>query len=99
MSGVTTQQLWFTAPQQVMVREQGLPAPAAVQVLVKVRCSAVSAGTELLVYRGQLPADGKLDTSIVALQNNTRFPLQYGYACVGDVVQTGAGVDAQWRNR
>jgi 2-desacetyl-2-hydroxyethyl bacteriochlorophyllide A dehydrogenase len=76
-----------------------LPAPDAGQLLVKVHCSAISAGTELLVYRGQLPADSQLDTSIPALQGSSAFPLQYGYACVGDVIQLGAGVDPRWLNR
>lgn len=49
---VVARQLWFTAPGQVEVRSQTLPPPAAGEILVQTLCSAISAGTELLVYRG-----------------------------------------------
>ncbi len=95
---VLAQQLWFTAPQQVEVREQQLSAPTAGEVLVQTLCSAISAGTELLVYRGQLPADISLDATLVNLQQSTAYPLQYGYASVGRVVALGREVDASWRD-
>ncbi len=95
---VLAQQLWFTAPQQVEVREQQLSVPAAGEVLVQTLCSAISAGTELLVYRGQLPADISLDAALVNLQQSTAYPLQYGYASVGRVVALGREVDASWRD-
>lgn len=95
---VLAQQLWFTAPQQVEVREQQLSAPTAGEVLVQTLCSAISAGTELLVYRGQLPADISLDATLVNLQQSTAYPLQYGYASVGRVVALGSEVDASWRD-
>ena len=95
---VLAQQLWFTAPQQVEVREQQLSVPTAGEVLVQTLCSAISAGTELLVYRGQLPADISLDATLVNLQQSTAYPLQYGYASVGRVVALGRKVDASWRD-
>lgn len=96
---VTATQLWFTAPQQVELREQELPAPGPGEVLVEVICSALSAGTELLVYRGQLPAGMSLDASLQSLQHKPAYPLQYGYASVGTVRQMGADVDADWLGR
>lgn len=92
-------QLWFTAPQCVEVREVGLSGPAPDQVLVKTHCSAVSAGTELLAYRGQLPRSMTLDSSLESLQESSDYPLQYGYACVGEVQQTGSTVDPAWKGR
>jgi len=47
--------VYFTAPRQVELREESLPALGADDVLVKTICSAISAGTEMLVYRGQFP--------------------------------------------
>ena len=84
-------QLWFTAPHCVEVREVTLPAPAPGQVLVKSVCSAVSAGTELLAFRGQLPRSIGLDSTLAALQGTAEYPLQYGYASVGEVQQIGDG--------
>lgn len=92
-------QLWFTAPLQVEVREVVLPPPGPGQLRVRTRLSAVSAGTEMLVYRGQIPADMALDASLAALQGAAAFPLQYGYACVGEVQAVGEGVDATWLGR
>ncbi len=39
------------------------------------------------------------DESIAALGGDLSFPLQYGYAAAGDVVETGEGVDARLRGR
>lgn len=92
---VLAQQLWFTAPQQVELREQALAPPQAGEVLVQTECSAPSAGTELLVYRGQLPGGMALDASIASLQAAPSYPLHYGYACVGRIRQVGPGVAAE----
>lgn len=95
----TTAQLWFTGPLQVQVREAVLPPPGPGQLRVRTRLSAVSAGTEMLVYRGQIPEDMALDASLAALQGAAAFPLQYGYACVGEVLALGPDVDAAWLGR
>ncbi len=89
------QQLWFTGQQQIEVRSSEIELPTTGEVVVEVICSAISAGTEMLVYRGQLPAEIALDANIQSLQNQT-YPLQYGYACVGTVVQLGDGVEEFW---
>lgn len=99
MSETRASQLWFTAPFRVEVREVTVPAPAEDQVLVRTRYSAVSAGTELLLYRGQMPGSMSLDASLSSLRQSSRYPLQYGYACVGEVQKTGRDVDPGWQGR
>ncbi len=94
----SAQQLWFTGPQQLEIREQQISKPAAGELLVEVICSAISAGTEMLVYRGQLPSEIALDATIENLQQQG-YPLQYGYASVGKVIQLGEGVDESWLGR
>ena len=96
MSQVIAQQLWFTDPHQVEVRDQVLPPLKSGEVLIKTECSAVSAGTELLVYRGQIPTDMPLDANLESLQQQPTYPLQYGYASVGRIIQAGANVDQHW---
>lgn len=91
---VCAQQLWFTDVEQVAVREHMLAAPGADELLVDVECSAISAGTEMLVYRGQIPNDMALDATIAALQDQQQYPLQYGYASVGIIKAVGVNVDA-----
>ncbi|HWV15000.1 MAG TPA: zinc-binding alcohol dehydrogenase [Cellvibrio sp.] len=93
---VIAQQLWFSAPGAVEVRQQPLAALQVDEVLVKTECSAVSAGTEMLVYRGQIPIDIALDTSLQNFQQSLSYPLQYGYAAVGRVEQLGSQVDTTW---
>ena len=92
-------QLWFTGPQQVEIREQQLPPLQPGRIRVKTHCSAISAGTEMLVYREQLPADITLDATLASLQHPQTYPLQYGYACVGRIEQIGAAVDGLWQDR
>lgn len=93
---IMAKQLWFIAPQQLEVRSVSLPPPAPGELRVKSLCSAISAGSELLVYRGELPEQMSLDASLKALQTPSNYPLQYGYACVGEVCDTGQGVDDGW---
>ena len=67
---------------------------------MRTRVSAISAGTELLAYRGQLAADLALDETLPALAGGSfRYPFRYGYASVGEVTGVGAGVDAGWLGR
>lgn len=91
--------VWFAAPGRVEVREEPVPAPAPGEVLVASIASGISAGTELLVYRGEAPPGLPVDATIAALAGTFRFPLAYGYAVVGRVVALGAGVAPEWLGR
>lgn len=87
----------FTAPRSVEVRERTVPSPDEDQVLVETTVSAISPGTELLIYRGDAPTDMDADEEIDALTGDLGFPLSYGYAAVGRVVEVGGAVDPEWR--
>jgi 2-desacetyl-2-hydroxyethyl bacteriochlorophyllide A dehydrogenase len=87
-------QLWFTKPYTIEIREQDMKPLKRGEVFVRSLCSAISAGTEQLVYRGQLPVGLDLDSDIDALKNNTgNYPLQYGYATVGVIEQVASKED------
>jgi len=90
---------WFTAARKVEICEEELAAPQAGQVLVVSKLSAISPGTEMLFYRGQVPEEMDTDTKISSLQGKPTFPIKYGYANVGEVVQIGPGVSADWLKR
>ena len=96
---VKRQSLWFMAPFMLEVREETVAPLADGEMLVKTAVSAISPGTEMLLYRGQMPSDVALDATIAALDGATRFPLKYGYAAVGQVIETGRDVDAAWNGR
>jgi threonine dehydrogenase-like Zn-dependent dehydrogenase len=86
--------LFHTGPRRVEVREVPMPRAAAGEVLVRTVCSGISGGTERLVYRGEVPADLALDDTIGALGGTFCYPFAYGYACVGEVAESGLAVFA-----
>lgn len=86
----------FRAPEEVCIEEFAVPEPDSREVLVETECSGISPGTELLLYRGQAPEDLPADESIQALSGDLEYPISYGYAAVGRVVETGAGVNDEW---
>src|SRR5581483_299712 len=91
--------LFFVAPGRVEVREESMPVPGPDEVLVETVVSAISPGTEMLVYRGRVPAGMSLDATIAGLTDAATYPLKCGYASVGRVVETGAGVSSEWQDR
>jgi 2-desacetyl-2-hydroxyethyl bacteriochlorophyllide A dehydrogenase len=91
--------LYFAAPYQVMVQQEWLGPPAPGQVLVQTVVSAISPGTELLIYRGQAPTDMRIDETITALSGALTFPLKYGYAAVGRVIAVGSPAEQAWQGR
>jgi 2-desacetyl-2-hydroxyethyl bacteriochlorophyllide A dehydrogenase len=68
-------------------------------VLVQTLRSAISPGTEMLVYRGQFPAGLVTDETISALSGRFAYPLKYGYACVGRVIEAGSPEVAAWEGK
>jgi 2-desacetyl-2-hydroxyethyl bacteriochlorophyllide A dehydrogenase len=81
--------VWFTAARTVELRDEAVGEPGPGQVLVEAELSGISAGTELLAYRGQIPPGLKPDLPTVG--GSFDFPLKFGYACIGRVVAVGPG--------
>lgn len=96
LSMPTARTLFFTAPKQVEIRETTLSPLKEGEVLVETICSAISAGTEMLVYRGQFP---RLKDTHDAVSSELSYPLAYGYACVGKVKGIGKEVNKEWENK
>jgi 2-desacetyl-2-hydroxyethyl bacteriochlorophyllide A dehydrogenase len=93
------QALYFLGPAQVEVRQEPLPDPGPEQVLVQTLFSGISPGTEMLIYRDEFPAEVTLDATIASLAGTFRYPLKYGYAAVGRVVEAGSRVPGGWTGR
>lgn len=91
--------LYFVGPTEVSVEREPVDGPEPDEVLVETQFSAVSSGTELLIYRGEMPHDCAADATIDALEGDLTYPLKYGYATVGDVVACGVDVDGSWLGR
>ena len=96
---MTARSLYFSEPESVTVRERPVPDPGPGEVRVRTDLSAVSPGTELLVYRGEVPESMRADETIDALEGTLSYPLQYGYAAVGRVTALGEGVEESWLDR
>ena len=79
----TARSLWFVGPREVEIRTAPLPPLAAGQVLVRTAYSGISAGTELLAYRGQLDPGLARDETIGVLAGTFQYPFPYGYSSVG----------------
>ncbi len=91
--------LVFIGPRRVVVQDSAPGRPGAGQACVRTTLSAVSPGTELLIYRGEAPRALSADATIAALGGGLNFPLKYGYCCVGVVEACGPDVDPAWQGR
>jgi len=67
------------APRRLTVAETGLQAPGAADVVVDIRYSGISTGTEKLFWEGRMPPFPGMG-----------YPLVPGYEAAGEVVEAGA---------
>jgi 2-desacetyl-2-hydroxyethyl bacteriochlorophyllide A dehydrogenase len=79
--------LWFTAPRRAELLAESVKKPTGSEVTVRAIASLVSAGTEILVYRGELAAEDKLGLETCA--GSFGFPVKYAYQVVGEVIEAG----------
>jgi 2-desacetyl-2-hydroxyethyl bacteriochlorophyllide A dehydrogenase len=91
-----TQALYFTKPGRVEISREQLPALTEGKVVVKAQLSAISPGTEMLFYRGQIPDEMQVDNNLAGMDHPVAYPLKYGYSMVGEVVELGPQVDSFW---
>jgi 2-desacetyl-2-hydroxyethyl bacteriochlorophyllide A dehydrogenase len=91
--------LEFIEPGRISLKTGPVPQPTTGQVLVQTQLSAISSGTEMLVYRGQWPQGVTVDATLNALTGTFAYPLAYGYCTVGRVIATGPGVRGDWLGR
>jgi 2-desacetyl-2-hydroxyethyl bacteriochlorophyllide A dehydrogenase len=100
MAGVmNARTVTFVGPHQIEVRDRVIAPPAPGHALVRARLSAISSGTELLIYRGEAPAEMPADSTLTSLSGTLSFPLAYGYATAGIVEQVGSPSDRTWIGR
>ena len=91
--------VFFTAPHRVEYRPVKVSSLGKNQVLIKTRYSAISPGTESMIYQGRFPENEPQDPSIKSLQDNFAYPFRYGYALAGEVIAVGDGVGDEWLNQ
>ncbi len=79
--------LWFVGPRRAEIRSEEVPAPAGEEVTVRALVSLVSAGTEMLIYRGE--ANPEADLGLETARGSFGFPVKYAYQTVGEVIAVG----------
>lgn len=79
----------FVGPGRVEVQDVDAGEPGDGDVVVRTAYSGISAGTEMLAYRGELDPGLVLDETISSLGGTFAYPFPYGYSCAG-VVEAGA---------
>lgn len=77
--------LWLAAPGAAELRDEVLPAPGDGEVQVAALFSAISRGTECLVFRGQVPASEYARMRCPFQEGAFPAPVKYGYCSVGRI--------------
>jgi 2-desacetyl-2-hydroxyethyl bacteriochlorophyllide A dehydrogenase len=89
---VRTRTVRFLAPYRVELEEVSVPEPRDGQLLVRAEQSGISAGTEMLAFRGELDPGMARDEALGALAGTFAYPFSYGYAVVGRVERSRAAI-------
>ncbi len=77
--------LWYVAPGAVALQTEPLPPSGPNQVQVHSAFSALSRGTESLIFRGEVPQAEYERMRAPFMGGAFPFPVKYGYATVGQV--------------
>lgn len=95
MSADAARALWLVPPHHAELRHETLSQPGPDDLVVRTRFSAVSRGTETLVYAGGVP-EAEYERMRAPFQTGTLpGPVKHGYANVGVVERGPTG----WRGR
>ncbi|WP_405462987.1 zinc-binding alcohol dehydrogenase [Streptomyces jietaisiensis] len=81
----TARAFWLRAPGHGEIRDIEIPEPAEDEVLVRSLWSGVSRGTEMLVFRGGVPANQHTAMRAPFQEGDFPGPVKYGYLNVGQV--------------
>ena len=85
--------LYFLSQKSINFQEESLPSLKKDQVLIQSKYSAISAGSEMLIYQGLIPEDIAIDANLPALGGRMKFPLKYGYSLVGNIIDIGRNIE------
>ncbi|SFO05290.1 Threonine dehydrogenase [Pseudonocardia ammonioxydans] len=83
---------WVAEPGRGEVRTVPVPEPGPDEVLVRTRYTALSRGTEALVFRGEVPVSEHHTMRAPFQEGEFPAPVKYGYLAVGDVEQGPPGL-------
>jgi threonine dehydrogenase-like Zn-dependent dehydrogenase len=81
----TARSLWYSGAGHTEIREEPLREPGPGEVRVRALYSAISRGTERLVFAGRVPPSEYQRMRAPFMSGTFPFPVKYGYASVGRV--------------
>ena len=87
MSGLVARQFWIRTPGCGEIVSAGLPPRQAGDALIRTRFTAISRGTESLVFRGDVPVSQYQAMRAPFQEGEFPAPVKYGYVNVGDVIE------------
>lgn len=79
--------LWYAAPKVAEIRSAQLDALAANHCRIETLYSAISRGTESLVFNGEVPTSEYARMATPLMAGQFPFPVAYGYCNVGRVIE------------
>lgn len=85
---VEARAFWVTAPGHGEIRRQPLRTLKSGELLIRTRRSAISRGTETLVFRGEVPESEWRRMRCPFQEGDFPAPVKYGYSAVG-IVEDG----------
>ncbi len=89
------QALWYVAPGRAEIRPEPVAPPADGEVRVAAVASALSRGTERLIFSGRVPESEYERMRAPFMSGAFPFPVKYGYAMVGRVEQGPAELNGR----
>lgn len=85
LDSVVSQSLWYVAPERIEIRSEILDPLPKNNVQVRTLFSALSRGTESLVFKGLIPESEYSRMGAPFMGGKLPFPVKYGYSNVGRV--------------
>jgi len=93
--GMPARAFWLIAPGRGEIRTERLPQPGLDEVRVRTLYTAISRGTESLVFRGEVPPSQYPVMRAPFQQGEFPAPVKYGYCNVG-IIEAGSSA---WRGQ
>jgi NADPH:quinone reductase-like Zn-dependent oxidoreductase len=84
--------LWYCGPGEVEIRQEDVAAPKGDEIRVRALYSAISRGTEALVFGGKVPRSEFERMRAPFMAGDFPFPVKYGYASVGRIESGAEGL-------
>lgn len=91
---IVTRALWYVAPKRAEIKAAEIAAPGPDDVAVRTLRSAISRGTERLVFEGNVPESEFASMRAPMQAGAFPFPVKYGYCAVGRV-ERGGGLEGR----